>query len=258
MKDFSKKIVQEIKEEKITPEAKWKLNWKSYAFWALMIVMVALGAVFFSFMILNIMDFDFQVLRFLGALRFMRIIILTAPLLWIVLSLLALLFGVLALRKTNRGYRHSLVFATSLTVLIISISGTLVHLSKMNDRFDREFGRRMPDFQKMGDPREGRWNRPHDGLLGGEITYVGEGEFDIRDPRGEEWKVKIDEKTELEGIEKLEVGMKVGIIGEKMEDFLMRALSIRKAPFFERMEKRNGPRKDGRPEGSFSREEDFR
>ena len=240
------------------PEARWKLNWKSYVFWMLMIIMVAFGALFFSFMILNIMDADFRMFRFLGAMRFVRILFLTAPILWIILSFLSLLFGVLALRKTNRGYRHSLVFATSLIVLIISITGSLVHMAKINDRFDREFGRRMPDFHKMGDSREGRWNRPYDGLLGGEIMSVGEGEFGLRDPRGGKWRVKTDEKTELEGIEKLEVGMRVGIIGEKMEDFLMRALSIRRAPFFERMKEGDGRRRDSRPEGPFPREEYFR
>jgi len=241
MKDFSQKIVEEIKEEKIKPEPRWRLNLKSYAFWLLMIFMVILGAMFFSFMILNIIDVDLQVFHFLGVLRFMRILFLTAPLLWIVLSFLALSFGVLAFRKTNRGYRYSLLFATSLIVLIISITGTLVHISKINDRFGREFGRMMPEFQKMVDSREGRWNRPHDGLLGGEIIAVQEGEFDLEDLRGGKWKIRFDGNTELEDIVRLEVGMKVGVIGEKKEDFLMQAFSIREVPFFGKFKKNVRP-----------------
>ena len=93
MKDISKKIIEKIKEGHIIPESKLKLQWKSYLFWILMVVMILIGALSLSLAILNVSDIDPRFIRHMELFKFVRIITVTAPYLWIILSLAALYFA---------------------------------------------------------------------------------------------------------------------------------------------------------------------
>lgn len=87
-----------------------------------------------------------------------------------------------------------------------------------------------PNFRDFTDPRGARWQRPGDGLIGGEITDVGMDNFDLRSFDNQDWKISYDQKTE--GVDDVQItsGEKVGIIGEKTGEFLMHAFSIRQFP----------------------------
>ena len=92
------------------------------------------------------------------------------------------------------------------------------------------FSKNAPNFKGLTAPREGRWLRPGDGLVGGEIISVGENEFSIKSFDGKEWKIIYDEKTEQNDLDKIAEGEEVGIIGRKNDDFSMNAFSIRTFP----------------------------
>ena len=79
-------------------------------------------------------------------------------------------------------------------------------------------------------PREGRWTRPGDGLIGGEIINIGTNEFSIKSFDGEEWKIVYNDRTEKNNPSEFSVGDKVGIIGKKNNDFSISAFSIRTFP----------------------------
>lgn len=227
MKDISKYIVAKIKEGHIMPESKFKLQWKSYLFWALMFFMILFGSLSLSLVIFNVTDIDPRFLRHMELGKLIRIIMLTAPYLWIILFASALYFGIKAFRSTTKGYRHSTLFVTSLVVLAISILGFFSHFLKIDNRMHGMFSKNVPNFKGLTAPREGRWLRPGDGLIGGEIISVGNSEFLIRSFDGQEWKILYDEKTEKEDLTEIVVGEKVGVMGKKNDDFSMRAFSIR-------------------------------
>jgi hypothetical protein len=231
MKDISKDIIAKIKEGHIVPESRLKLRWKSYAFWALMVLMVLIGAVSASLVAFNMIDLDPRLLRYMQLHKFFRVIVFTAPYFWIGLSLLALVFGVLAFHKTSRGYRKSLIFVTSLVVLAVSILGVAGHMMKINKMMDGMIRRNAPaGFREISGMREGHWTRPGDGLIGGEIISIGEREFFLRSFKDDEWRIIFDEKTEREVAQEIVVGDKIGVIGERVGDFVMQAFSIRKFP----------------------------
>ena len=230
MKDISKNIIQKIKEGHIMPESKFKLQWKSYLFWLLMFFMIILGALSLSLVIFNVSDIDPRFMRHLGLGKFIMIFAVTAPYLWVILSLAALYFGIKAFRSTYKGYRCSTLFIVSLVVLIISILGFLSHSFKIDNKMHGMFSKNAPNFKNMMAPREGRWLRPGDGLIGGEIISMGNNEFSIKSFDGEEWRIFYDEKTEKENLDKISIGEKVGIIGKKNDDFSIKAFSIRIFP----------------------------
>jgi hypothetical protein len=230
MKDFSKIIVEKIKEAHIIPESRLKLQWKSYLFWIIMACFIIFGALSLSMAIFNIIDIDPRFLKYLGLQRLIMILFITAPYLWIALSLSALIFGILAFRKTAKGYRRSTLFITSLVVLIISILGILSHILKINNRMDGVLSKKAPNFRDFTDPRGARWQRPGDGLIGGEITNIGTDNFDLKSFDDQDWKIFYDQKTERVDDVQITKGEKVGVIGKKTGEFLMHAFSIRQFP----------------------------
>lgn len=230
MRDISKSIVAKIKEGHVVPEARFKLQWKSYLFWAAMCVMIFIGALSLSLVIFNFSDINPSFLQYMGLQKFFMILFITAPYLWMALSLSALIFGIMAFRKTTKGYRRSTLFITSLIVLIISILGIFGHILKIDNRMRELLSRGAPNFIDVTNPIGGRWQRPGDGLIAGEVANIESGGFDLKSFNGQNWKITYDSKTEIVDGAQITIGEKVGIIGEKTEEFLMYAFSIKKFP----------------------------
>lgn len=232
MQDISKDIIAKIKAGHIIPASRLKLRWRSYAFWVLMAGMIVIGALSASLVVFNMADFDPRLFHYMPWHKFFRVLLVTAPFLWIGLSLLALVCGVLAFRKTSRGYRKSWLFVSSLVVLAISLLGVVGHIMKVNQIMDQVIIENTPaGFRDLSGRREGRWRRPGDGLIGGEVLRVGESEFFLQSFRDqEEWRIILSEKTRRDGMGEIIIGEKVGVIGEKNADFVMQAFSVRKFP----------------------------
>jgi len=230
MKDISKYIVEKIKEKHIIPESKFKLQWKSYLFWVLMFLMILVGALSLSLTIFNVSDIDPRFLQYMELRKFIMLIMITAPYLWIILFAAALYFGIKAFRSTTKGYRHSTLFITSLVVLSISILCFFSHVLRIDNRMHGMFSKGAPNFKGLTAPREGRWLRPGDGLIGGEIISIGTNEFSIKSFDSKEWKIIYDDKTDKKDLIEIAIGEKVGVMGRKNEDFSMDAFSIRTFP----------------------------
>lgn len=226
MQDFSKKVVEKIKEEHIVPDSRFRLLWKSYVFWFLMLVMISLGALFFSLVLFNFSDFNPSFFPHLKLFRLVKILIVTAPYLWIILSFMALVFGLVAFRNTNRGYRPSALFVMSLLVLVVSILGVVGHLFKVSNRMDQMLFDRAPHLREMASPFGERWSRPRDGMIGGRIVGTIENDFFLENMRGENWRIHVNERTKFSRDARIVPGEKVGVIGEKIDDFVMQALFV--------------------------------
>ena len=147
MKDISKYIVEKIKERHIIPESKFKLQWKSYLFWVLMIIMIFIGALSLSLVIFNVSDIDPRFLQYMELRKFIMLLMITAPYLWIILFAAALYFGIRAFRSTTKGYRHSTLFITSLVVLSISILGFFSHFLEIDNQMHGMFSKNAPNFK---------------------------------------------------------------------------------------------------------------
>jgi hypothetical protein len=231
MKDLSKDVVSKIKEDRIVPEPRFRSEWKSHAFWLLMGLMVLVGALSLSLAIFNVSDLDPRLAARLGLWRFVVVLTATAPYLWIALSFLALALGVRAFRNTSRGYRASALFVTSLVVLAISVLGVAGHALKLDRHMGGMLSRNAPPrLGGLFSPGEGRWLRPGDGLIGGEVTDVRAYEFMLKSFDGEEWKIAYGDDTERRGPGEVAVGSRVGVVGERVGEREIRALSIKVFP----------------------------
>lgn len=226
-------IMEKIKSEKIAPESKLAVNWKSYLFWLIWGAMILLGAIFFSLVILNFFDLGpeiFQLFDFpLG--RLMHLLMMTTPFVWLGLVLVALVSGLLALRKTKRGYRYGLLLVTALSVLFISLLGGLLHFSKFNQKIGgRFYQNETGPGQRWAFPMGGRWRLPEDGFLGGSVLEARESSFLLESLDQERWEVFFDQETKKEINWPLEVGIRVGLMGEKSGEYQFNAKFIKELP----------------------------
>jgi hypothetical protein len=226
----AKEILEKIRSGHVTPESKFRLQWKNYLFWIIWFLMIVFGAISFSLVIFNLLDFGPEMFHYFRLGRIFRLIVFTAPHLWIILSFLALFFGLLAMRKTRRGYRYSILSVTAAAVLAISILGVSMHFMKINERFGMGIGRGTPGFGQIAFPEESRWEMAKEGLLGGEIISLQDEFFDLKDLRGDDWRVDYSDKTDIKTPEPLRAGMVVGVIGEKINNNTFQAKFIKLLP----------------------------
>lgn len=230
MKDFSKEITDKIKKEQIVPESKFKLNCKDYLFWGIFSCVLILGALFFSLIILNIANFETEIFHYLKFSKFVFLIFVGMPYLWILLLLGMIFFSFIIFRKTKRGYRPSFLFVAGIVVSSIFVLGVSAHFSQINNKLEKN----IPGPEKIIRPMEGRWQRPEDGLLAGKIVQVEDKLFFLKTPRGEDWKIFYSEKTEFRRNVEIEKGAMVGVIGEKKDNHSFEAFVIL-SPSFKKM-----------------------
>lgn len=226
----AKNIIAKIKQEKITPFTYIALRWKGYVFWILWICIMIIGAISFSLLILNVLDIRMEFFLHMGLGRYMRILFMTAPYLWFGLALIAMASGFVALRRTHRGYRYSMLFATSMSVLIITLFGFIVHIAKINDHI----GKRMADGgvpRGMVFPMEDRWGNPERGIVGGRIVSIKDHMIILSGFHEEQWKISFDDDTYIEPLISFEEGMLIEVIGtDKTENGIFYATFIRILP----------------------------
>lgn len=234
----SQDVLKKIKEENISPKSYFQVYWKNYVFWIAWGVIMIFGAISFSMLLLNVLDIRPEFLRVLGVGHYLRLLMETAPYLWIILVFIAVGTGYFAMRKTRTGYRYNMIFITTIIVLMISMLGVLLHLSK----FDRHVGERMTHNQRIseiGFPARERLSRPGDGTIGGRIISISEGEIIIENLQGNTWTILYNKKTKIDLRKKIEVGMHIAVIGKKIDKGIFKADSILKLPKNLRFEKRD-------------------
>ena len=225
-----KNIIDKIKKDHIAPESRFQLRWKSYVFWLTWGIVMLFGAFSFSLLIFNILDVRPEYFHYLGIGRFMKIMFLTAPYLWLSVSIIAFVSGFIAIRKTHHGYRYNILFITSMSVMIIALLGVVMHMAKFNDHMMDG-----PIPHGLAFPARERWHNPEEGLLGGQVVNISDSDIVLLSFENTEWHIQLQEDTRIYLPRDLEKGMMIEVVGEKKDDSVFSAKFIR--PFPERFRK---------------------
>lgn len=228
MRDLSREVVSKIKEEHIVPDPKWKVLLHTALFWGAMAGMFFVGTIAVSLFIFNVADVDVRFFRHLPLGKFFAVFFSTVPYLWLALATGAVVFGVLAFRKTKHGYRFRVLFVVSVAVLTVLVLGAVGHAAHVGERVRGMAG---PGLHGIADTRGRHWQRPEDGLVAGEVIATNARRFELRSFDGEIWTIVTDDDTEyIDGTVPLK-GDRVGVIGEREEGFSMWAFSVKILPF---------------------------
>ena len=228
-KDSIKNIMETIKKDHITPKTIFQIRWKSYIFWFVWGCIMILGAISFSLMILNVLDVRPEFFHHLGIGRYVRVLFVTAPYLWIALALIAAITGYIAIRKTRHGYRYNILFISSISVLVIMLLGAVVHMFRFNDHIGKGMANGgVP--RNMIFPAEGRLGRPEDGMIGGRVVEVMEDHLIIAHPHGDQWTIMFDDQTQIDLPYAISEGAMIEVVGELSGGNVFYAKFIRPLP----------------------------
>lgn len=224
-KDFSKKILQTIKERHLKPTPRWHFLLKDYVLWGLTLVSFVIGSLAFAVVLYMIINNDWDVYENIND-SLLEFIFVTLPYFWIVLLVLFIIAADYNIRHTKKGYRYGLHIIVLASVFGSMIVGTIFYNVGLGQAIDDVFVDQVPYYQKFLGMRHIRWTQPEMGLLAGVIVSKdGNRHFEIQDRNNVIWNVDAENAMFIGGIEPME-GEVIRMIGERTGENVFTAHQI--------------------------------
>lgn len=188
--NLSQKVLEKIKNEKISPKATWRFSLCRLAVFAFLIFFLAAGAISFG-VVFDIIH-EAEVARFIGRPRGLGLLFLSLPYLWIIFMAMFSGLAVADFARTRRGYRYRMRYVTIGLFGVMMLSGAALHVLGYCEKTEIFLESRLPFYNQVSsDPRD-VWLRPEDGLLSG-IVVRDDSEgchcLELRDWRENVWNV---------------------------------------------------------------------
>jgi hypothetical protein len=223
--NISQKVLEEIKNKKIEPTARWRFLLHDYFLWATLAASIIIGSFAFSIIIFMIRNNDWEIYEKSGGL--FDFVMSTLPYFWLAILAGIIFLAEYNLRHTKRGYRFEMVGIIISSVALSVIFGSALYKSGFGQKLEMLAAKKMPFYQMLTDHRERIWNQPDRGLLAGEVIMIDQnGQFSLVDLVEKKWRV-IGEDIEFRRVEPLVIGRWVRIVGEKIDEDIFRAVQIR-------------------------------
>lgn len=242
--NFSQKLLEIIKEKKVSPKPRWQFMLKDYAVWSLGVLCLLTGALVVSVAIYMVRGSDWGIYRQItGSLW--EFILLTLPYFWLFLFALFLFAVYYNIKHTKKGYRYSLVATVGVAAMALLVFGGLFYQIGLGSRLDRALAGNAPFYDSVINRRIHFWSQPEQGRLSGLIIEVEDKQAIVLADRGRrQWLVRISNAEFMPGAE-IKIGNSVRTLGEKIMENEFRAnlvLPLKQGKeFFHRMSHENCP-----------------
>jgi hypothetical protein len=216
--DFSQKLIDKIKSEKLAPVPRWRFLLKGYVIWVSGALALLFGALGVS-VIIYLLKYNDWEMSYKAGSSLAEFFLLTLPYFWLLFLGLFIFILYYNLKHTKRGYRYPIPFIISAAFLASIILGEAFFLLGLGEDIDEVLGSRAPFYREVFNPQIDFWFQPEQGRLAGIILPVALAPFSISsgsvyllDPAGESWKVLVAQ----EGIPSdfLLPGQPLNIVGE--------------------------------------------
>lgn len=229
--DFSKKIIDVIKEEKLTPKSRWIFRFKNSLEWLFVVIVLLSGSFSLGIIIFIFFSNDFVLSDALSYGGFFK----NMPFLWFIVLIVFIILGDRFIRWTKNGYRYSYRVLSGAVVLTIVLIGIFIHWSGVAEKADYRFGRHSAFYRDFGNPHYGEFFDPERGIVIGKVVTLNEDGFFLDDIIGSRWTVIFSSSSFLRA------DMIVRVIGNAGENSLFYADIVR--PLRPELRK-NLPRRD--------------
>lgn len=223
--DNSKKIIEMIKDQDITPTPKWIYSSKNIALWLGYIVAVILGGLAFSVILFVIQQTDFNVINHMSHSR-MELFLGLLPMIWLIMVLVFLGMAILSIRNSWKGYKFSVLKLVSICVAMSVTLGTLFFIAGGGQKLEHAFDVNIFSYESIEDRKQKIWSNPQEGYLSGSIISVNENVIEIRDFQKVIWQVYIDNAFIAPPV-MLENEEKIKIVGERKNASEFIAMEVR-------------------------------
>ena len=232
MVNIAEKILDKIKKDHITPEAKWKFLLKDWVYWGSFIFTIILGAISFSLTEFSLRDSDWDIYPLLNR-SFLGHLFNILPYFWIIAIFLFLVLATLNFKHTKRGYRFSPFLIVGVSIIISIILGSGLSYAGVDQILDETLSDTYPPYADMMMRRHLLWDNSTQGLLIGKVESIEDGYILLSDPRGNVWKIDI-ESARMSGLQEITPGKIIKIMGERKENNNFSASQFRRPVFKER------------------------
>ncbi|NTW89503.1 MAG: RTA1 domain-containing protein [Candidatus Moranbacteria bacterium] len=212
------KILGKIKEEGIHPEAPWKFTLRKGLLWTGIILAGLFAALSLSLVIFSLFSIDQGVFGFSARRLFSATVFRSLPFLWIASLLAFIAVAVVEFRETSHGYRHSPLFVALITVLVVIVTGSFLHLLRLGERSDDALRNALPPYEQAVESRENFWRHPEEGFVTGTVSETNGNEFTLESPDQEILDIRMDENTIVKPSVRIESGREVRVIGDREKD----------------------------------------
>lgn len=247
-KSFSDSVLNKIHSKKIIPRER-------YYFITTTILRIFAGIAFLIFGMLSVallwhlihnfafLEFILERPNILGKIFWFGV-----PLFWMILSIALWVVTEQVVQRTDRAYRIPFWIIGVAVLFLQVIGGFVLEQSRVGERTDAFFERRM-DWYQGAERMNRRMQRiPEAGFLVGKVLEVkSDSLIHLNDMTNKAWEVRLESKENSQF--EIEEGMKIRMIGEMIGSHLFHALSwkpARVSPMERRREKEFLKRKDGR------------
>ncbi len=222
--DFDKRLVEKIKDKKISPYPRWHFLLKKYVIWGSGLISLLIGAAAVSVMIYFVKYSGWELhLKMHQSLS--HFLILTLPYFWFIFLGIFVFILSYNLQHTYKAYRYPLWQIVSVSILISIILGIIFFSIGLGSKIDDRVSRQVPFYNTVINRQLIFWFNPAEGRLVGVVSSKNiDQSFNIVDPRGQTWRI-ISPMSNSSPF--LKIGQSVFLIGQSLINNSFQAVTIK-------------------------------
>lgn len=190
---LSSKVIEQLKEKKITPKPRWEFAVKHAIVWGALVILVIVGSVASSVIIFMI-DTNQWDLYFKVKHNPLAFALAALPYFWLIFLGVLLVAIYHYFQQTKSGYKYQ---AYAVVIAGFSVSmflGLVFYNSGMAHAIDRIFEKRLPFYGGMFDDRQKFFSQPELGVLPGTIIQIiNPRQLILQDIQNNPWEVELDQ-----------------------------------------------------------------
>ena len=226
-KSISQKVLQKIKQEKISPKSKWNFFLCRTGVGIILVGCFILGAM--SFGIIFSLFSQFEMERIFSRPGGMRMIFSSLPYVWIFLLATFLVLTVIEFVKTRHGYKYRTKNVALVFFLAVIFSGGVFHALGVSQKTENYLENYFPAYGQIIKTPKDVWLQPQRGLLSGTIVADDEKNchcLKLRDWEEKIWEVEYSKALIRARVRKNE-GEMIKILGSDLGEHKFEAEEIR-------------------------------
>lgn len=242
--NFNARLLEKIKEEKMTPKPRWQFLLKDYVVWTSGLVALLIGAAAISVMIYLFKYNDWDLYE-LAHKTFAEFFLLTLPYFWFIFLVFFFLVIYYNFRHTKGGYRYPFYIIAVGSIAASVILGFSFYAVGLGEKIDDVLGRKAPFYDQFINRNLDFWSNPEEGRLAGLIVSSSEdGYLVLVDRQSGEWIVTRHFEVGQPFFEVM-IGQPVRMIGQQIGDHEFQAVRfwpmVPAHGFFDRVHDRPRP-----------------
>ncbi len=213
--DFDKRLVDRIKNDKLSPAPRWHFLLKKYVIWISGILALLVGGASVAVMLYLFRYNDWELLPQLQQ-GFWQFFVLTLPYFWFIFLGIFIFILNYNFRHTSHGYRYPIWIVTGGSIVASLALGGVLYAAGWGEKIDNTLGANAPLYDQVINRHVIYWHSPQEGRLAGVIVDSdGEGRYTIIDPRGRQWQIMA---TSVGAVDFARRGEPIKILGRTLDD----------------------------------------